>query len=158
MAERNITSVRSSGILEEKPVSELLKLYQSLVPGDLPEFRDKGALVRACIIELAKQERPGRRRRVAAKPVEKEPKNRKPWAFDPTMLEPKQPRKGSKREKLIGMMRKGATFAEIQEALGWTYKQAFVQMRAVNTQNGWGVYERNKRLYLFSYEEGPPSE
>jgi len=153
---RKFTSVKSSGTLEEMPVSELLQLHRKLVPDRTPEFKDKGALVRAIIIELAKKDAPSRRRREVAKRPENEPPNRKPWAFDPTRLEPKNPRKGTKREKLIAMLRKGATFGEIQKALGWTYKQAFVQMRAVNTKNGYGFVEKNKRLTIFTYDEGPP--
>jgi len=152
---RKFTAVKSTGTLEARPVSELLQLYRDLVPGDPPDFKDKAALVRACIIELAKRAKPKRHRHVEALPA-LEPKDRKPWFFDPTMLEPKIPRKGSKRETIVNMMRTGATFAEIQEACGWTYRQACAQVRHTNTQNGYGIFERNKRLYAYTYEEGPP--
>jgi len=155
--QKKFTSVKSTGHLEQMPVADLLRLYAKLTKKPAPEFKQKDALVRACILELAKTNTPpGRRRIKVEKKRELEPKNRKPWAFDPTRLEPTTPRKGTKREKLIAMLRKGATFGEIEKALGWTYKQAFVQMRAVNTKNGYGILERNKRLTAYTYEEGPP--
>tara|TARA_R110002167_G_scaffold143958_2_gene333654 strand:- start:9666 stop:10142 length:477 start_codon:yes stop_codon:yes gene_type:complete len=157
MTKKNFTSVRSTGLLDQKSVADLLEIYGGLVSGKVPKFKSKEALVRACILELAKGgTTPGRRRRLVGKRIALEPKDRKPWAFDPCRLEPKPARKGTKRELLIEMLRKGATFAEIQKACEWTYKQAFVQMRAVNQINGYGFVERNKRLTIFTYEEGPP--
>tara|TARA_R110000764_G_scaffold36736_2_gene81991 strand:+ start:24269 stop:24745 length:477 start_codon:yes stop_codon:yes gene_type:complete len=157
MSQQKYTAVKSTGRLEQMPVADLLRLYAKLTGKPAPEFKQKDALVRACILELAKTNTPpGRRRIKVEKKLEREPPNRKPWGFDPTRLEPTKVRKGTKREKLIAMLRKGATFAEVQSRLGWTYKQAFVQMRHVNTKNGYGFVERNKRLTIFTYEEGPP--
>jgi hypothetical protein len=157
MTKRKFSSVKSTGLLEQKPVVELLEIYRSLASGTPPDFKSKEDLVRAVILKLAAKDRPSRRRNTVAKITEKEPKGRKPWAFDATRLEPTTPRKGTKREGLIAMLRKGATFGEIQLAFGWTYKQAFVQMRAVNTINGYGFTERAKRLTIFTYDEGPPA-
>jgi len=137
-------------------VPELLELYRKLVPTSTKEFKDKNVLVRAILLELAKDTPTGRRRRLSSTKMEPEPPNRKPLLFDPTKAEPLIPRKGTKREKLVAMLRKGATFPEVQAALGWTYKQAFCQMRRTNRDNGYGFYERAKRIYIYTYEEGPP--
>tara|TARA_R110000737_G_scaffold47134_7_gene67089 strand:+ start:8896 stop:9369 length:474 start_codon:yes stop_codon:yes gene_type:complete len=156
MGKNDVTSVRSNGTLDSRTVADLMKLYISLVPGTPPEFKNKAALVTAIILELAKTPGKIQRSRSSNRPVEREPKNRKPWAFDPTKLEPVAARKGTKREKLIEILRKGASFRTIQEKMNWTYKQAFCQMRAVNTKNGYGFVERNKVLTIYTYEEGPP--
>tara|TARA_R110000850_G_scaffold272752_2_gene408231 strand:+ start:44580 stop:45053 length:474 start_codon:yes stop_codon:yes gene_type:complete len=156
MGDHDITSVRSNGTLDKRPVAELRTIYSSLVPGTLPEFKSKAALVRAILMELGKKPRTRKRAAFSARKPEPEPPNRKPWFFDPTKAEPRSPRKGTKREKLIAMLRKGATFGQIEKEMGWTYKQAFVQMRAVNRENGYGFTERNKVLSIYTYEEGPP--
>tara|TARA_R110002153_G_scaffold66396_8_gene177522 strand:- start:1795 stop:2268 length:474 start_codon:yes stop_codon:yes gene_type:complete len=156
MVKREITSVRSNGTLDKRTEAELLAIYCSIVPGTPPEFKDKASLVRAIILELGKKSKPRRPKVLTGRKIELEPPNRKPWLFDPTRAEPKAPRKGTKRERLIEMLRKGATFSQIEKEFGWTYKQAFVQMRAVNRRNGYGFTERSKVLSIYTYEEGPP--
>lgn len=156
MGDHDITSVRSNGTLDKRPVAELRNIYNSLVPGTLPKFESKAALVTAILMELGKKPRTRKRNAFSARRPDLEPTNRKPWLFDPTKAEPKAPRKGTKREKLIAILLKGATFGQIEKEMGWTYKQAFVQMRAVNRENGYGFTERNKVLSIYTYEEGPP--
>tara|TARA_R110000796_G_scaffold41179_1_gene101900 strand:+ start:5156 stop:5629 length:474 start_codon:yes stop_codon:yes gene_type:complete len=156
MAKRKFSAVKSSGALEQKSVADLLEIYRGLA-GDPPEFETKDELVRACILKLAHTTPTGRRRTLSkAVNVETEPPNRKEWFFDPTRLEIKHPRPNTKRESLVAMLRRGSTFPEIQRTFNWTYQQAFSQMRAVNTKNGYGFVEKDKVLTIFTYEEGPP--
>lgn len=138
-------------------MADLLEIYRGGSTGEVPEFATKEELVRACILKLAHNTPRGRRRvQSSATYVDKEPKNRKPWFRDPTRLEIKHPRPNTKREALVAMLRRGSTFPEIQRIFGWTYNQAFCQMRAVNVKNGYGYVEKDKVLTIFTYEEGPP--
>jgi len=158
MAKRKrITKVRSSGVFEQKPVEELLEIFKELRPGHDVKFKDKEQLVRALILELGNKLPPGRRRREVRMRSTAEPLDRKPMLFDPTRREIKDPMPHTKRERLVSLLRIGVTFGTVMSEFGWTYAQTLSYMRAVNTLHGYGFWEKDKRIYIYTYDEGPPT-
>lgn len=60
-------------------------------------------------------------------------------------------REGTARDKAIIILKKGATFAEVQKATGWTlHRHCYEGIRLLNTHLGYGVKEDDKGLIKLS--------
>lgn len=75
---------------------------------------------------------------------ERKTRERKPFDLAPSKAI-KEHRDGTARAKAIAVLKKGATFAEVQQATGWKlHRHCYEGIRLLNTHLGYGVKEDDK--------------
>lgn len=122
--------------LPEKKIPELVKLYNELSGKKLKTFKDKPTAIER-VSELLAQRLP------PAQSKTKGGVRRKKRMSYPPMGEVKNHRAGTKRARVIQMLsrKRGATFAEIQDEIGWDYATAYEGVKLLHTYLGYGLEE-----------------
>ncbi len=133
-------SLRSTGVLEQKTLRELVDIYAD-PRTDKPyrrRFRSKEWAVQAILRLLARQQGLIRRGRPPTGRSRGRPRKRLDLPCTGTI---KPPRPGSIRARLVEILSRGATFDEVCATLGLSKAGAYDHIRLVHVAGGYGVRE-----------------
>lgn len=88
-------------------------------------------------------------REVTTTPETPTGRERKPFDL-PARSQPRTFREGTRRADLIAMLFSGATFEQVQDSFGWTYRNTHNQIRLLHVYHGFGVREDDEgRIFIF---------